>query len=234
MWAGLLSVAVNYHLNVMGGPRKITAISPQKRNPHRRSVFLNGEFAFGLSEEVIEKYRLRVGSEIDEETITQILEKDEVARARDSALRYLSYRPRSKKEVIDKLSEKGYNESTIAKVIEDLIKAGLIDDLEFSRMWARDRLKNRPKGRRLIAQELWQKGVADEISRRAIEEVFRDVDEGEIAATLLERRLRRYRDLDQVRAKRRMFEFLLRRGFDRETIGKVVAEAWRKLEDEVW
>ena len=198
--------------------RKITQISVQKKNPHRRSVFLDGEFAFGLNEEIVVKYKLQVGSELEDADLLQILQKEEALKAKESALNYLSVRAHSRKEIVDKLTQKGYDRNIVAQVADDLEAVGLVNDLEFSRAWVKERLRIRPRGRRMLGQELWQKGIAKEVAEKAIQEAFEKVDERQLAAELLKRRLGRYQGLEKEKAKRRMADFLLRRGFDWETV----------------
>jgi regulatory protein len=124
----------------MGSPpnRKITQLSVQKKNPHRRSIFLDGEFAFGLNEEIVAKYNLRVGSELENADLLQILQKEEALKAKDAALNYLSVRARSRKEIVDKLTQKGYDRNIVAQVADDLEKMGLRLSKRPSRKLMRD------------------------------------------------------------------------------------------------
>jgi regulatory protein len=216
----------------MGSPpkRKITQISVQKKNPHRRSVFLDGEFAFGLNEEIVAKYDLQVDSQLEDADLLEILQKEETLKAKDAALNYLSVRARSRKEIVDKLTQKGYDKDIVAQVTDDLEEVGLVNDSEFSRAWVKERLHIRPRGRRMLGQELWQKGIAKEVAEKAIQEAFEKVDEGQLAIELLKKRLSRYQGLDKNKAKRRMTDFLLRRGFDWETVKEALTAIWEEKE----
>ncbi len=210
--------------------RKITQISVQKKNPHRRSIFLDGEFSFGLNDEIVAKYNLRVGSELEDADLPQILRKEEALKAKDAALNYLSVRARSRKEIVDKLTQKGYDRNIVAQVADDLEAVGLVNDLEFSRAWVKERLQIRPRGRRMLGQELWQKGIAKEVAEKTIQEAFEKLDEGQLATELLKKRLSRYQGLEKNKAKRRMTDFLLQRGFDWETVKEALTAIWEEKE----
>ena len=76
---------------------KITDIQPQKHDPSRLNVYLDGEFAFGIAR-VVAPW-LKVGQEISTETMAELIEKDQREKAYQRALNYLSYRVRSEEEV---------------------------------------------------------------------------------------------------------------------------------------
>ncbi|HEX9913241.1 MAG TPA: RecX family transcriptional regulator [candidate division Zixibacteria bacterium] len=206
---------------------RITKIEPQKKNPKRRSIFLDGEFAFGLDEEVLYKYGLKIGEELDQKKIDQILESEVKKESKDAALKFLSYRMRSEKEVRDKLKKKEFAQDMIEEVIEDLRRVNLLDDYEFASAWIRDRISNKPRGKTLLKQELWKKGIKEEIIEKVLKEYFENEDEElNLVKKLLEKRKKRYENLDKNVAKRRMMSFLLRRGFSYEIVKEVL-----KIED---
>jgi regulatory protein len=198
---------------------RITKIESQKKNPKRRSIFLDGEFAFGLDEEVLYKYGLKIGEELDQKKIDQILESEVKKESKDAALKFLSYRMRSEKEVRDKLRKKEFAQDIIDEVIGDLKRVNLLDDYEFTSAWIRDRISNKPRGKTLLKQELWKKGIKDETIEKVLKEYFEDEEEElNLAKNLLEKRKKRYENLDKNIAKRRMMSFLLRRGFSYEIV----------------
>lgn len=206
---------------------RITKIESQKKNPKRRSIFLDGKFAFGLDEEVLYKYGLKIGEEVDQERIDQVLKSEVKKESKDATLKFLSYRMRSEKEVRDKLKKKGFANDLIAEVIKDLKRVNLLNDYEFASAWIRDRISNKPRGKTLLKQELWKKGIKEEIIEKVLREYFEDEEvELNLAKKLLEKRKKRYENLDKNVAKRRMMSFLLRRGFSYETVKEVL-----KIED---
>lgn len=198
---------------------KVTKIEPQKRNPKRWSVFLEDKFAFGLDEEVLYKYGLKEGQKLEQKKIERIIQSEIQKEAKELSLRFLSYRVRSEKEVRDKLKSKGFTKDITEKVIEDLRRVNLLDDYEFASAWIRDRLSNNPRGKALLKQELYKKGIKQEIIERTLKEYFADeARELALAKKLLGKRIKRYENLEPNVAKRRMSDFLLRRGFSYDII----------------
>ncbi|MCK4261812.1 RecX family transcriptional regulator, partial [bacterium] len=114
---------------------KITAIERQKHRPRRRSLFIDGNFVCGVDEEIVLKLNLEVGQEVNQEEISRIIFKEETRKAKEYALNLLSFRPRSSKEVRDRLKRKDYDEKVIEEAVENLGRIGLLNDEEFARSW---------------------------------------------------------------------------------------------------
>lgn len=200
----------------MGG--KITALRVQKRNRDRVNVYLDGRFAFGLA--AIEAARLRVGQVLSDEEIALLRKRDTAERATEKGLDLLSYRPRSEAEIRQRLSER-YDEETVVTALERLRRSGLVDDREFARYWVQNRLQHNPRGAIALRQELYQKGVDES----AVEEALAEYNEEEAATRAAEIALRKFRGLSPQLLRRRLTEYLLRRGFSYDTIQPVVIQA---------
>src|SRR5664279_4545671 len=113
--------------------QKITALKAQKKNPNRINVYLDGEFAFGLSR--IVAAWLSVGQELEDEQIARMQQQDATEVALDNAVKFISYRSRTESEIRRKLSEKGFLDEDIDKVLERLRSNGLVADEQFARSW---------------------------------------------------------------------------------------------------
>lgn len=192
---------------------------------------MNHSFAFGLDDETLFKLGLRVGDRLTDEEIGKILQTENKRKAKEAALNLLSYRARSEKEISQKLKGKGYSQAIIEDVITDLRRVNLLEDYEFACGWIRDRLKNRPRGVALLRQELIRKGIEKEIIEKALEEFYPEDEEVKIASELIRKRGKRYRELDRKIARKRMTDFLLRRGFSYEVV-KVVLGKFMDLYEE--
>lgn len=200
----------------MGG--QITALRVQKRNPNRVNVYLDGRFAFGLA--AIEAARLRVGQVLSDEDIARLRQRDTAERAAERALDLLSYRPRSEAEIRERLAER-YDAETAGEVLERLRRSGLVDDREFARYWVQNRFQYNPRGAMALRQELYQKGVDES----AIEEALAEYDEEEAAARAAETARRKLRGLSPELFRRRLTDYLLRRGFPYGVVRAVVQQA---------
>ena len=203
---------------------QITELKVQKRNPQRVNVYVNGHFAFGLA--AIEAVRLKVGQHLTDAEIARLQEKDQVQIAYERALDFLSYRPRSVAEMQRYLAGKKFDTPTIDAVVARLSRAGLLDDRAFVQYWLENRDSFKPRGRRALRYELYQKGVADAL----IDELLADYDEVDAAyraaLSQAQKLVRRQSDVDTFRSK--LLAFLNRRGFPfyvaRDTVDRLMAE----------
>ncbi|HEX7401327.1 MAG TPA: RecX family transcriptional regulator, partial [candidate division Zixibacteria bacterium] len=150
--------------------KTITKIEAQKRRPHRCSVFIDGKFAFGVNDEIVAKFGLKKGQDVNEPTLKKILLGENENKAKETALRFLSFRRRTEKEIKDKLIQRGFDENIIKRTVEKLKEYDLINDLEFAIAWVKERLEYKPRGKKLLRQELWKKGIKKEIIDQALDE----------------------------------------------------------------
>lgn len=181
--------------------KTITALSVQKRNKERVSVFLDGDYAFSLS--LNAALALKRGQELSQAEIEQLQGEDDVLRAYQNALRLLGYRPRSRLEVERHLHQKGYEAEAIEAAMARLVANRYIDDEAFARSWLNHRERLRPRGARGLSHELRQKGVEREI----IEEVLTELDEETSAWAAIEGKIHRWRGLDQAAFRKKSHGF---------------------------
>lgn len=141
------------------------------------------------------------------------------------SLKFLSYRPRSEKEVRDNLLKKKASETIVDLIIKKLKEQRFLDDEEFTRWWIEQRTLVKPIGKRLIKVELTRKGIDKEL----VDEMFNDVqnlvhDELDLARELVQRRVNKYKGMNRQKIYQRLGGFLSRRGFDYDTIKKAIDE----------
>jgi regulatory protein len=197
---------------------KITELRFQKRNKDRVNVYVDGRFAFGLA--AIEAARLKVGQELSDADIARLQKQDEIERAYERALNFLSYRPRSEAEVRRNLRGKDAEEQVIERVIERLTRAGLLDDREFARYWVENRAQFKPRGARALRQELWEKGVPDAV----VAETLEGFDEEEAARQVAETGARKMAHLAPRDFRRKLSAYMMRRGFSYAVINPLIEE----------
>jgi regulatory protein len=204
----------------MAKKQTITRIQAQKKDPRRRSVFIDGKFAFGVDEEVVSRLGLEKGEDLTERRIKDILSQKAENEAKNAALRFLSFRRRTEKEIRDKLKRKGFDDRSIKSTIEKLKEYDLINDSEFATAWVKERLAYKPRGKKLLKQELWKKGIRKDIIDQVTEELCQD--ESKSAIELLEKTKGRYKNVKPKVARRRMYGLLLRRGFSYEAVNQAL------------
>lgn len=196
---------------------QITDLKVQKRNSRRVNVYLDGGYVFSLG--LVHAATLNKGDELSDEEIEELQLRDSVETAYDRTLGYLAYRPRSSAEVRRYLMRKGVGPEVADSVLARLRAAGLVDDSAFAQYWVENRESFRPRGRRLLRQELRQKGVSD----RLIDEVLSEVEEGRSAYKAAVPRAHRYSQLDDETFRDKMYGYLRRRGFDYDVIQETMS-----------
>lgn len=139
-------------------------------------------------------------------------------------MRLLRFRPRSVKEMAQRLKQKGHRGFIIAQAIDELKEKKFLDDKVFARLWIGDRMSLKPAGKNLIVRELRAKGVDEESIDAAFREYEGVFDEYEMALPLAQRKLRQFKGLGEEKAKKKLLDFLGRRGFSYNTIWKIIKE----------
>jgi regulatory protein len=186
------------------------------------NIYLDGEFAFGLSR--IVAAWLGVGQELSEEKIDQLQAEEARERAFQQAMLFLSYRARSESEIRQNLRKHEIPEPVIDQTLERLRQAGLANDDQFARAWVENRSAFRPRSRRLMAMELRQKGLADEAVSSAIE----NVDDETLAYEAAQKKVARFKNLEWNEFRKKLSDFLARRGFSYSVVAPVVTRLWNE------
>ncbi|WP_024796786.1 regulatory protein RecX [Tomitella biformata] len=157
--------------------------------------------------------------------------EDDPAKAYDSCLRLLGARARSRGELVDRLTQRGFSEDVVAEVTGRLEREQLIDDADFADQWVHFRHRDGGKAKRALAQELRHKGVADDVAAIALEQISAG-DEAERAAELVRRKLSRkavdpnLETAQREKEMRRLVGMLARKGYSAGLAYRVVKEAW--------
>jgi len=202
----------------------VSAIEAQERQGGRRSnVYLDGRYAFSLTTELAIQ-ELHVGDAVSAERYSALVLKDQQARAYDAALRFLGARPRSEREIRDRLARHEFDVQVVDRVIERLRRIQLVDDAAFAAYWVEQRATHRPRGARLLKQELRHKGVDQDV----VAEALPTDDDAEGAYRAAQRKATSLRALDERTFKQRLGAFLQRRGYGYETVRPVVGRLWQE------
>jgi regulatory protein len=211
---------------------KITAIAAQAHDSQRVNIFIDGQFAIGISLATLAAESLFVGLPIDEELWARLEAAGRAEKAMLAAMRLLDARPRSSAELRLRLRRKEYEPEVIERALARLAELGLVDDAAFSRYWVESRQSFRPRGQLALRDELRRKGVGRELIDAALAESDSDPEaEQERAMTLARGALRRYADApDRHSFQRRLGGFLQRRGFTLDTIRPIIDILWRELQ----
>lgn len=183
----------------------------------RARVFVEGEFWAEIDAGVASERGIYKGAVLSPEEFLDARVAGERALAMSRALNFLGYRARSEREVRDRLRRYGYDEATIDVVLERLKELGHLDDEEFARNAARQ--KARKYGPRRVEFDLRKGGVGSEIAQEAVQEAFADLSESESAHSAAARRYNTREGSDAEA--RRVYGFLMRRGFSADVCAEV-------------
>lgn len=205
---------------------------PRKHLGERVNIFVDEKFAFALDIRLVEKYHLRKGLVLSDEFRLQLLREDGDAKATYRALHFLGYRARSEAEIRTRLQRDEWPEDVIERVILRLREQNFLNDEKFAEMWVENRSNFRPRGARMLQQELRQKGV----DRETIEAALPDEDAEQENALLALRKLlrskeRAWKDLEERKQQEKAIQFLMRRGFQ----FSIAKAAWTQVkEEDLW
>ncbi len=203
---------------------KVTAIRAGRGQRKRVNIFLDGKFTFSLESEVALKENLRVGQELSDGQIEALARSDCFRRCLNAAAHYLSYRPRSEAELKQRLYRRGFDGDSAEAVLKLLKEQGLVDDIAFAQFWRDTRESFSPRSRWLTRLELRQKGVSEDIIGQVVDTV--DDDDSAYRAAVSKLRSLPWSDYQSFR--RRLGEYLKRRGFSYGVINHTVRRMWHE------
>jgi len=212
----------------MSQTKTVTLVKQQKGRQNRVRIFLNDKYSFGLSLDVARQFNIHKGQELTAQEISIINEFELFHKAVNTALRYVSYRPRSETEIRTRLRRQKYENALIDKVLNKLKQQRVVDDTNFAEFWKDSREFFSPRSKRLIKLELRRKGVADEIAERTTGDV--DDQAGAYEAAL--KKAYSLKNLEYDKFQKRLFSFLHNRGFAYQIIRSTIDKVWAELEQE--
>jgi regulatory protein len=211
---------------------KITALRAQAKDPQRVNVFIDGEFALGISLTTITKTGLHVGKQLSAEEFAKLEQTESGDKAYLAALRFLEARPRSIAEVRARLGRKDFAPEAIDAAIARLAELELLDDATFARYWVENRQAYRPRGAGALRDELRRKGIDPDVTAQVLSEEALTRDESASAWGLARAALRKYAGShDRNAFTRRMGSYLQRRGYTFEIIRPIVDQLWTEVSE---
>ena len=203
---------------------EITAITPQKHDPKRCNIEVDGRFFCGMQLITVMEHRLKAGAVVTEEELSRLQLEGEKQTALDKALTHISASMKTEREMRDFLRRKGYLQEVSDYVVEKMKGYGYLDDEAYARAYAESAGKR--KGSRLIRMELKRKGIPESALAALPER-----DERGAAAEVLQKYLRGKEQ--DVKTLRKAYAPLISNGFDHDTARAALEEmrgAWEEEE----
>ena len=188
---------------------KITRIVQQAKHPGRYSVFVDGRYAFSLSDNALLESKLIVSQELTPGELQRWKQESADDNVSAAALRYAAMRLRSRWEMEQYLKRKGTPPALAEKILNKLSNIGLLNDEAFAKTWVSNRRLLRPTSKRKLQQELRAKHVPDQVINITLGE-----DEAVDEQAALRALIAKKRNLSKYKAEPlKLMQYLARQGF---------------------
>lgn len=192
---------------------EITKLEIQKNNKDRVNLYLDEKYYSGISLELVVREHLKVGLDIDEEYLRNLILEDEKGKALAKAIKYIGTNLKTTKQLRDYLRKKDYNPNTINYVMDKLIEYNYLDDENYARAYV---LTYSTKyGKLKLKSQLKSKGVSDEIIDKYLDTANIDSIE-KVALKYMKNREFTYENCQKLS------RFLYSRGYEFEEINSLV------------
>ncbi|MDR0926830.1 MAG: recombination regulator RecX [Ignavibacteria bacterium] len=179
-----------------------------------------------ISMDLVVKYKLGKDVDIQGDTLQHLLDEQRIIDVKQTAFNYASYSPRSRKQIIDKLTNKGFYEDEIEIALDFLIEFKLIDDALFAKKYIANTLLTKKVGKLRIINDLRNKGVAQEIAKIAADAYFNDDLSIEMALVVAEKKLKTLQNKPIQKQKNSVYNHLISKGFSFDDAKKVLAQVF--------
>lgn len=202
---------------------EITKIEQQLKNLTRYNIYIDGEFVLGVYDDTLLKYQLRKGDDLTAEKLAEIREYDEYNYGKNVAYKFLSYKPRSIKEVKNKLTYKKISKESVEKIIEHLKKYQFLNDENYAKLYLEQRISNKGMGKSMVTFKMIDKGIDKEMISKVIDENYPEDKQIEAGKKLLEKYLKKKQKIeDKLELKKKCYQYLFSRGFSYSIISQIL------------
>ncbi len=206
-------------------PGIITSITIQKRNKERYSIFVDETFLLGVAESTLLKFRLSKGVEITPSLFRKLQREEGRFAVKSYFLKLLGNRAHARRELRTKARRKDYPEDVVEEVLDELQDDDLIDDAGFAEKFTANKNKLNSWGPAKIRSHLLKKGIADNVIQDSIKKVFENKDLRDTFLNLVLKRKRYFlREEDPFKRKKKIFDYLCRKGYRPANIHKYLDE----------
>ena len=186
----------------------ITELKISKRSQGHVHVFVDHRYAFTVS--LLDAAAFSIGQDLEADLVKRMKKKHDLRSAYTSAIRFLGHRQRSRKEMVHYLTvRRRFGGDTANATINRLSEDGYLDDKAFAQAFVDSRIRSRQRSCALLRQELSQKVIDDDV----IVNVLEGIDDEHLAWRSIEKKLNQWGKLDPSTFKKRLINFLQRRGF---------------------
>ncbi|WP_234118947.1 recombination regulator RecX [Clostridium hydrogenum] len=201
----------------------ITKIEVQKNKKDRVNVYIDEEYSFSCSMELVYSHGLKKNKLVDMDEIKDVVSDDNYIYCKETALKIIERTLKTEKEVEIKLRQKGFEENLIDKAINFLKKYDFVNDNKYIKCYVKEKIKK--DGKNKIKYNLMKKGIREDLIEKELNEV--NIDKQQYSNTLMELARKKYEILskkedDKLKVKKKTCDYLLRKGYLWEEIKPVL------------
>lgn len=211
----------------------ISKITRQKTKQERYNIYLNDEYSFSVDEATLIKFGLTKGKVLDSFEIDEIKYEDEIAKAFNASLHFLSFQMRSEHEVKKKLLDKGFGESVVLEAIQKLHKLGFLNDETYSKALLETKKRTQKKGPYAIKEDLRKKGIDKDLQEKVVSTFTYD-EQKQLAKELAEKTVKLNSKKTPSQIKQKIQETLIRKGYSFSIVEDVLSEIKLEKEEDEW
>lgn len=198
----------------------VTRISFQKKRTDRRSIFIDNEYAFSVSEQTYLSFPLHEGQQLTVKQISAIRNHEDYEKAKEITLRYLGIRMRSEYELTRYLQKKEYRKQVITRVVKYCQERGYLDDTKYTEMLSRDMVNINRYGKNKIYAMLRKRGISSETITPVLNKQIDQNEQLKIALELAQKKLKIIKD--ETKAREKIYRYLNQRGFNYSIVNEVI------------
>lgn len=206
-------------------PARITSISVQKKNKERYSIYVEEGFLVGVSESTLIDLNLAKGVEVTPQLFQKIEREEGRYAIKSYLLKLLGRRDHARKELLTKARKKDYPEEIVKSILDELEEKGYLNEESFAEKFTADKFNLNQWGPSKIKAHLYKKGISKHVIEKSISDYFQDLELRETYKNLVLKRKRRFLKEDNLlKRKKKIFDYLNRKGFKPNSIFKHMDE----------
>ena len=211
-------------------PSSVSDIKVQKKNSFRFSLFIQDKFLIGVSDSTLTRFNLRKGTLVTPEILRELIKEEDTWALKEYFIRLLGRRDHARNELRDKARKKGYPLTTIEEVLDELTEKKYINNRSFAKKFAHDKFEFNKWGINKIRAELFKKGISEREINIVLATIS-DVDQLETVRELVEKNKRKFRRAEPTKRRKKIFDFLLRKGYSSSSILSIIDRLLESVEE---
>lgn len=201
----------------------LTSITASK-NGKNCDIFINGELWITTSIDIVLKYKLNKGMLLNS-TLENILAKEHrTYLVKQTAYNFAAFKPRTEKQVKEKLKIKGFSNDELQRAISFLKEFKLLDDEKFAFTFSKEYLKRKNVGKSKLIDELTKRGIDKDLAVKAADNSYNDSSTNDVVLRTALKKMKLISNLPKKEQKNKIIAYLRRQGFEWNSIKFVLQE----------